>query len=231
MLTALSWFVIEPGKGLFLDRIWLFVKMKLTAILLDGGFLTKKLEKLLGHFPTSADVRSFASKCCKQDEELFRVYYYDSPPYDGEAIHPITKANHSFAKTAVFGRNSRLQRELRLSDAFAVRKGEVKFGGWKIKPASIKQIVKTGRGIVDTDFIPDIQQKGVDMRIGLDVAWLSANRIVQRIILVTGDSDFIPAMKFARREGIQVVYVSMNHTSIKEGLIEHCDEHRTVIFP
>ena len=92
-------------------------------------------------------------------------------------------------------------------------------------------MIKTGRPIAAADVIPDFGQKGVDMRIGLDVAWLSSNRIVQRIILVTGDSDFIPAMKFARREGIQVVYVSMNHKSIKAGLVEHSDEHRAVVFP
>jgi len=32
------------------------------------------------------------------------------------------------------------------------------------------------------------------MKIGLDAAWLASKRIVDRIILVTADSDFIPAM-------------------------------------
>ncbi len=42
------------------------------------------------------------------------------------------------------------------------------------------------------------------MRIGLDIAWLSLKRIVDAVVLVTGDSDFVPAMKFARKEGIRV---------------------------
>ena len=69
------------------------------------------------------------------------------------------------------------------------------------------------------------------MKIGLDVAWLSSKRIVDRIVLVTGDSDFIPAMKFARREGVQVILVTMGHKLIKRELLEHADELRSVTFP
>ncbi|MDT5157346.1 MAG: hypothetical protein QOH51_1703 [Acidobacteriota bacterium] len=47
------------------------------------------------------------------------------------------------------------------------------------------------------------------MKIGLDVAWLASKSIVEKIILVMADSDLIPAMKFARREGVQVVLVTM----------------------
>src|SRR6202142_516777 len=36
-------------------------------------------------------------------------------------------------------------------------------------------------------------KKGVDMRIGLDIAWLSLKRIVDSVVLVTGDSDFCPS--------------------------------------
>jgi uncharacterized LabA/DUF88 family protein len=56
---------------------------------------------------------------------------------------------------------------------------------------------------------PNIRQKGVDMRIGLDIASLTLKKQVQVIVLVTADSDFIPAMKFARREGAQLVIDSV----------------------
>src|SRR5690606_8909702 len=47
----------------------------------------------------------------------------------------------------------------------------------------------------------DLRQKGVDMRIGLDIAALTLKRFVGTIVLVSGDSDFVPAAKLARREG------------------------------
>jgi len=53
----------------------------------------------------------------------------------------------------------------------------------------------TGQPLTDADFYPDFEQNGVDMRIGIDIANLSANRSVERIVLATNDTDCIPAMK------------------------------------
>ena len=61
----------------------------------------------------------------------------------------------------------------------------------------------------DSDYKPNYEQKGVDMQIGLDIATFSYERTVERIILVTGDTDFIPAMKMAHRSGLQVVLVQL----------------------
>jgi uncharacterized LabA/DUF88 family protein len=60
------------------------------------------------------------------------------------------------------------------------------------------------------------------MRIGLDIASLTLKKHAQVIVLVTADSDFVPAMKFARREGAQLVLVTLGH-GVREGLREHAD--------
>lgn len=60
------------------------------------------------------------------------------------------------------------------------------------------------------------------MRIGLDIASLTLKKQVQLIVLVTADSDFVPAMKFARREGAQLVLVTLGH-GIRSALREHAD--------
>jgi len=49
--------------------------------------------------------------------------------------------------------------------------------------------------------------------------------IVERIILVTADSDFIPAMKLARREGVQVALASLANAA-KPELLHHADFYR-----
>jgi uncharacterized LabA/DUF88 family protein len=66
------------------------------------------------------------------------------------------------------------------------------------------------------------QQKGVDMRIGLDIAALTLKRHADIIVLVAGDSDFVPAMKFARREGAQLFLVTLGH-AIRSEMREHAD--------
>jgi len=65
-------------------------------------------------------------------------------------------------------------------------------------------------------------QQCVDMHIGLDVASLTLNKIADVIVLVTGDSDFVPVMKFARREGAQLFLVTLGH-GVRESLEKHAD--------
>ena len=60
------------------------------------------------------------------------------------------------------------------------------------------------------------------MKIGLDIATLSYKKQVDQIILIAGDSDFVPAAKYARREGVDFILDPMWHT-IKQSLYEHID--------
>ena len=70
--------------------------------------------------------------------------------------------------------------------------------------------------------MPNVHQKGVDMRVGLDIASLALKNHVDVIVLITSDSDFVPAMKFARREGAQLFLVSLGHMIVDE-MREHAD--------
>ena len=72
------------------------------------------------------------------------------------------------------------------------------------------------------DVYYNVIQKGVDIKIGLDIASLAYKKLVSKIILVSGDSDFVPAAKLARREGIDFVLDPM-WQPIEENLFEHID--------
>ena len=73
------------------------------------------------------------------------------------------------------------------------------------------------------DIVPRIEQKGVDMRIGLDIDSLALKRIVDAIVIVTGDSDLVPAMKLARREGLQVFLDTLGQQFVRAELRAHAD--------
>jgi uncharacterized protein (TIGR00288 family) len=217
------------GKGFLVYKLSI---MKKTAILLDMGFVLLKLKTLLGkRLPLATEVREFALKCLGKDEEIFRIYCYDCPPYGEKQTHPLNKMLVDFSKTPTFMSRTKLIGDLKTMDNIAFRSGELSFDGWIITKKAAKDVVKTSRALIDDDFQPDIKQKGVDMKIGLDVAWLAGKSIVERIILVTADSDFVPAMKFARREGVQVILVTLGHLQVKTDLKEHSDELRNVTFP
>jgi uncharacterized LabA/DUF88 family protein len=194
--------------------------MKRVAVLIDGGFLRKKLQSV------EADkVYDFACGLLVEGEELFRIYYYDSPPFEGKRTHPISSKTFNFKDTRVHAENSRMLRDLSLKDHVAFRAGKLKFRGWRLSRRATDELVGSQRALCADDLTPHFEQKRVDMKIGLDVAWLASKRIVDRLILCTGDSDFVPAMKFARREGVQVVLAHMG-AHVDEDLIIHADEVR-----
>jgi len=76
--------------------------------------------------------------------------------------------------------------------------------------------------LTEEDVQFDFTQKRVDIKIGLDIASMALKNQVEQIILVSGDSDFVPASKLARREGIDFILDPM-WNPIKPHLFEHID--------
>ena len=68
-----------------------------------------------------------------------------------------------------------------------------------------------------------MKQTGVDMRTGLDAAGLAQSRIVGQIILIADDTDFIPAVKVARRAGVDFLLDPMG-SHVNEDLLAQADD-------
>ncbi|MBQ9475401.1 MAG: NYN domain-containing protein, partial [Bacteroidales bacterium] len=81
--------------------------------------------------------------------------------------------------------------------------------------------------LTEDDVYLEIHQKGIDMKIGVDIATLSLKRFVDKIVLFSGDSDFVPAAKLARREGMDFVLDPMN-ANVEPQLFEHVDGMQSV---
>lgn len=175
-----------------------------------------------GHEPSVAEVEEFASRIKRYNDpvdSLVRIYYYDSPPLREQLVRPVSGTVLNLATTPSFSPNMTRMATLKRMDYFAVREGRLTCHGWKLRKSGIG---KAAGDLIDDDFAPDIQQKGVDMKIGLDIAWISLEKIADRILVVTGDSDFIPALKLARRNGIQVFLFTLAH-GVSPELLEHSD--------
>src|SRR5262249_47177588 len=151
-----------------------------------------------------------------------RTYFYDSPPATGTIVNPLDGSLTNLGRTLVHDMQTTLHNELELLPNVALRRGELLLRGWRIRRGSLREIARTKRSLQPTDLKPDLEQKGVDLRIGLDIARLSLQHLVDTIVVVTGDSDMIPAFKFARREGIRV-YLDPLRGPVKRELRVHAD--------
>jgi len=85
-----------------------------------------------------------------------------------------------------------------------------------------KRIQAAWAVVQDTDVSLNLKQKGVDMRIGLDIASIALKRQADTIVLIAGDSDFVPAAKFARREGMEFILDPL-WQKVNSDLFEHID--------
>ena len=195
------------------------------AILIDGGFAKRKLGN--AKTPATADdfqrlVKAICVDQALQDMRLHRVYYYDSVPLESTEKKPLNGGVVEFSKEPLVARSRQLFLHLSRLPLMALRLGELSFNGWSIQTRKLDRASGDRLEVSASDLKPSITQKGVDMRIGMDIAALTLKKQAHVIVLVTGDSDFVPAMKFARREGAQLYLAPLGHR-IKETMYEHSD--------
>ena len=197
------------------------------VILIDGGHyraiwkqqhapLSSDGDNRLDHVPMASSLTAFIEKTqAEVSNEVggrvrwIRSYYYDTEPF-GDTKERPDGVSVDFSADHRFKHMKQLLDGLRGNNWIAVRLGELRFRGWQNaagrKPA------------------PEFSQKGVDMKIGLDIAWIATKRIADIIVLVAGDTDFIPAMKLARTEGVVVGIIDIKGTGrLTRALCEHAD--------
>lgn len=206
-----------------------------TAILVDGGFFLKRYRYLRGLQPPEKAARDLHWMCCEHlrrkrsnyRRQLYRIFFYDCPPLTKRVQNPVTGRSFSFAKTPTCTWRLAFHEELKKLRKVALRLGYLneREGHWIIKPDKLKALLRQEIKVSDLtedDVQYSVKQMGVDMRIGLDIASVSYKKQVDQIVLVAGDSDFVPAAKLARREGVDFILDPM-WAKIRPDLHEHID--------
>jgi uncharacterized LabA/DUF88 family protein len=201
------------------------------AFILDGDFTRRVVHVRVGSHPTPAQIEKFCRSAVTADERIKGAAYYDCPPLDETRPLPVSGAPYSFKDQPTYWKAFRFQEALLKNNFFSYRLGKLLFDGWRMKRAATRDLKAGPRPLSDTDFEPILVQKQVDMMIGLDIAKLSNTRFVDRLILITSDSDLIPAIRLARANGTKVTIITGNRKIVKKRLIKTCDEHRDVSHP
>lgn len=231
-----------PPYGAFEIMVFFWSdEMERVAILVDGGYYRKRSAKVYGKVTAKqrADElyrycnRHLKEKHFKQEihNKLYRIFYYDCPPIDKQVYHPLLKKNINFAISETKQWTEDFFKEISKKRKVALRLGELNDRSveYNLKYSATKKLLN---GTIDTDDLQEndfnlsLQQKGVDMKIGLDIASLAFKKQVDKIVLIAGDSDFVPAAKLARTEGIDFVLDSLG-ADIRDSLSLHIDGRRT----
>ncbi|MDE0154728.1 MAG: NYN domain-containing protein [Gammaproteobacteria bacterium] len=221
------------------------------ALLIDGGYFLKRLPTVRPDIDASdpeAVARSIdqlirghldqLNEIYKVEnifQLLYRTFYYDAQPYGQKAHTPIDKRPIDYSKTSQASFRKKLFNTLHSHPNLAIRLGEVRrerSHSWILKMEPQKKLLNGDLSVgdlSDSDFVPALRQKGVDMRIGLDIASITLKRQADVIILVSGDADFVPAAKLARREGMQFILDPL-WQNVPRDLFEHIDGLRSGFY-
>ncbi len=234
LLVTYSHFFIIIARIPTLE-LFLWNMKKRTAILVDGGFFLKRyrsINRIKNPDPvkTANDLWEMCLRHLTQAKnesfDLYRIFYYDCLPYNKKQHNPVTGRAIDFSKTDQYNFQIKFLEELKKKRKVALRLGVLDDKKrWIIKPSKTKDLLTkkiTVDDLTEDDVLFDFVQKRVDIKIGLDIASMSLKKQVEQIILISGDSDFVPSSKFARREGIDFLLDPM-WNPIKPHLFEHID--------
>lgn len=174
----------------------------------------------------------------KNGEELYRIYFYDCPPLSVKVQHPITGKEINFANSDITRYKNALHESLIHQPYVACRMGKLSVDtktDWGFirtdKTHSFKKLIKgevKAEEIDPNNVSLKPKQKGVDMKLGIDITSVVLKKLANKIILISGDSDFVPAAKLARVEGAHFILDAMGR-EVKGELAEHIDGLKTFI--
>ena len=202
------------------------------AVLIDGAFFLKRFfyqydkQQSMTAKQVADAMYSMVHDHVRKRDILYRVFYYDCHPLSKTVCNPISHKNISYGKTNVFKFKKELLEELKKKRKMALRMGDLKdHSVWHLKLGLLKKLIDKKISVDDLaedDVYLELKQQGIDMKIGVDIASMTYKKLVDKIVLFAGDSDFVPAAKLARREGIDFVLDPMN-APIDPSLNEHID--------
>lgn len=151
--------------------------------MVDGGFYRKRARHLWGEKTAEERAKELEAYCHAHlrhkdgstERQLYRIFYYDCAPAGRRSVyHPLTKKNVDLDKSDTYTWSTAFLDELKRRRKFAVRLGEPSQQMYyNLRPEVTKRLLHGQiklEDLTETDFLLVSQQKGVDMRIGIDIA-------------------------------------------------------------
>lgn len=166
--------------------------MERTVVFIDAGFTDKVANNLGIRFDFDKLARHAAD-----GGRLIRTFYYYCSPYKSRQPTPEEETRYAS--------HQRFIGFLQTLDRFELRQGRLAYRG---------QDSNTGQ--------PILEQKGIDVMLALDLVRIANSHQIQKAVLLTSDSDFVPAIRMAKDEGMEVIlYYEPGH--VHADMLQCCD--------
>ena len=174
------------------------------SVFIDGGYFAKVREHL-GIY--NVNFAGFSDLLCGTMERHF-TFYYDAPPFQSNPPTPTERQRKAGFDRFVYS--------LRSNPRFQVRLGK------------LSRFIQNCNSCGHSSTI--YKQKRVDNLLTVDLTRAIWKDHISKAILVTGDSDFVPAVDEANRAQIltHVYFLRSPHTTIHDELYMACSERTEI---
>lgn len=195
-----------------------------TIILVDWENFRRDIELTkCANYNIALDVIATIRAFLLDDEIASRIYFYTTPPFNFEQtlwnkrkdtiqnekkpgsemkrftsadIEEILQSSEATKWKDICDDVKKFQQDLAPLDQVELRLGRTKLNAVRVE--------------VDGGYRALLEQKQVDMLMGLDIERIAFKRIANRILVFSKDTDLIPALKLARDEGLRVDIVNLS---------------------
>ncbi|ALS24042.1 NYN domain-containing protein [Paenibacillus naphthalenovorans] len=168
------------------------------AVFIDGGYLDNVLLKFS---KARIDYEKMVNHLAG-NIPLLRAYYYHCLPH--QSSNPTDDESREFSNAVKF------QRTLSRLNSFTVRRGKLAYRGIDDKGNAI------------------FEQKRVDVYLATDLVMHSTKRLITHAVIVTGDSDFIPAVEIAQSEGVHTTLFYADNSIPHDELLDAVDARNKI---
>ncbi|MCY4490607.1 MAG: NYN domain-containing protein [Thaumarchaeota archaeon] len=134
----------------------------------------------------------------KLSDGMYHVgtYYYDAKPYSSKPETHVEK-NLRYKRSQFFTRLDKIPR-------------------FEVKLGFTNKITAGGKDV--------FQQKGVDVKLALDLVKMCCDKQIQVAVIVTADGDFVPAVQAAKEAGVITKLCYSNEVPVSRYLLGVFDE-------
>lgn len=169
------------------------------------------------NYNIDSDINDLIKVFLEDDEEIYRIYFYTTPPFNLEAelqkkinsehsyrnsdsnevrnftpsiIKSIMESEEGKKSVKIFENTSIFQHKVSSMSYVEIRYGKCRLNSVQVTSRDNYKIM--------------LEQKQVDMLMGIDISTTVFKKVADRILVFSKDTDLVPALKLARNEGARV---------------------------
>jgi len=128
------------------------------VFVIDGWFMRKRIYRLKTFFYDGFEIRKYCKSHLRENDYLYRIFYYDTKPLAKKGHNPISKKLIDFQTTPTAKAQEKLLDSIKRTPNFALRLGKTVWtrNSWVLAPDKLKDLLNNK---ISVNNLTEVSQK------------------------------------------------------------------------